>query len=134
MNNQIIQPKILLTDLMNPQNFKDADLEELPPWPDEMILKGPIKHWEKAVHIGEEIVGVIYKATAGEIYSPGYPFDQSVVILEGSLILIPEGGDEIHLKKGDIFQLPKGYKGKWIMPEDYKEYIVVEKKSWLENQ
>lgn len=110
--------------------YQDCELEELEPWPEEARLSGDLRHWQKVVFSGEEIVGVIWKSFPGLLDLTGYPFDQAVFVLQGSVTLRPEQGEIQEYKAGDIFMFPKGYNGTWEMTEEYKELIVVERKAW----
>lgn len=110
--------------------YQDEQLEALEPWPEEARLSGDLRHWQKVVFSGEEIVGVIWKSFPGLLDLTGYPFDQAVFVLQGSVTLRPEQGEIQEYKAGDIFMFPKGYNGTWEMTEEYKELIVVERKAW----
>jgi len=110
--------------------YDDSQLTELDPWPEETRISGSLRHWEKVVFKGEELVGDIWKSEPGILRDVDYPFDQVVFILEGSLILTPDEGEVQHYKKGDIFLYPKGFTGLWEMPEDYKELIIIDRKAW----
>ena len=110
--------------------YDDSQLTELDPWPEETRISGSLRHWEKVVFKGEELVGDIWKSEPGILRDVDYPFDQVVFILEGSLILTPDEGEVQHYKKGDVFLYPKGFTGLWEMPEDYKELIIIDRKAW----
>jgi uncharacterized cupin superfamily protein len=110
--------------------YDDSQLTELDPWPEETRISGSLRHWEKVVFKGEELVGDIWKSEPGILRDIDYPFDQVVFILEGSLILTPDEGEVQHYKKGDVFLYPKGFTGLWEMPEDYKELIIIDRKAW----
>ena len=56
----------------------------------------------------------------------GTPSDlEFVQILEGRLILTPDGGDAIEFKQGESLVVPQGYKDYWYMPEKYRELIII---------
>lgn len=110
--------------------YDDSQLIELDPWPKETAISGSLRHWEKVVFKGEELVGDIWKSEPGVLRDVNYPFDQVVFILEGELILRPDNGEIQHYKKGDIFLYPKGFTGLWEMPIDYKELIIIDRKAW----
>ena len=55
----------------------------------------------------------------------GLPYDEFVQILEGRLILTPDEGEEMEFKKGDYLIVPEGYTGYWTMPEQYREFVIV---------
>ena len=99
----------------------------LEPWPKDVHISGSLKHWEKVVFKGEELIGVIWKSEYGVMRDVDYPFDQVVIVLEGTLTLRPDHGSVQHYKEGDIFLYPKGFTGLWEMPDNYKELIIINK-------
>ena len=75
-------------------------------------------------YIGKIMVAV-FEAGPGRVYIDGAVYDEFVQILEGRLILTPDGGDAVEFKQGDSLVVPQGYKGYWHMPEKYRELIVI---------
>ena len=75
-------------------------------------------------HVGKILVAV-YEAGPGKVYIDGAVYDEFVQILEGRLILTPDGGDPVEFKQGDSLVVPQGYKGYWHMPEKYRELIII---------
>ena len=76
-------------------------------------------------HTGKILVSV-YEAGPGKVRIEGSQYDEFITVLEGSLILTPDGGGEYEYKAGDSLIVPKGYRGGWEMPERYRELIVVD--------
>ena len=118
--------------LKNNSDFNSKTLSSLPSWPDEVKLEGDLRHWEKVVFKGEQIVGVIWLSMPGILKLENYPFDQTVFVLEGSITLTEKGRESKTYYKGDIFFLPKGFTGTWKMKNKYKELIIVDKKAWTD--
>ncbi|WP_405415726.1 cupin domain-containing protein [Maribacter sp. Asnod1-A12] len=110
--------------------YDDAQLTECPSWPEETKIEGNLRHWEKEIFRGKELIGSIWKSESGILKDVDYPFDQVVFVMEGTLILKPDNGKEQHYKEGDIFLYPKGFTGLWKMPTAYKELIIVERNTW----
>ena len=77
-----------------------------------------------AFYAGKIFVAV-YEAGPGRVYIDGAVYDEFVQILEGRLILTPDGGDAIEFKQGESLVVPQGYKGYWYMPEKYRELIII---------
>ena len=75
-------------------------------------------------HFGKILVAV-YEAGPGRVYIDGAVYDEFVQILEGRLILTPDGGDPVEFNQGDSLVVPQGYKGYWHMPEKYRELIII---------
>lgn len=114
------------------EQFNEDTLPEQPAWPEEMIVEGDLRQWQKVVIDGSQIIAAIWMSKPGKLRIDGYPYDQMVLVLEGSVTLQPDGGPEQTHHAGDIFFVSKGYNGSWEMPGDYKELIVVEKNAWVE--
>ena len=72
-----------------------------------------------------KILVAVYEAGPGRVYIDGAVYDEFVQILEGRLILTPDGGDAVEFKQGDSLVVPQGYKGYWHMPEKYRELIII---------
>ena len=69
------------------------ELESIPPWPDEFVLSGTNKHWQKILHQGEFVV-VVYESEAAVIdVSYPCPYDEYVLVLEGEVILTSTSGE-----------------------------------------
>ena len=114
--------------------FNDSQLTALEPWPEDVAISGSLKHWEKIVFKGKELIGVIWKSEYGVMRDVDYPFDQVVLVLEGKLVLTPDEGPVQRYSEGDLFLYPKGFTGLWEMPENYKELIIIDRNKWDESQ
>lgn len=54
----------------------------------------------------------------------GYPFDEFVSVIEGSVVLTAPEGSEQTFSAGDSFVMPKGWQGIWHMPTQFKKLFV----------
>ena len=119
---------------LNADQLREMELESIPPWPDELVLSGTNKHWQKILHLGEFVV-VLYESEAAVIdVSYPFPYDESVLVLEGEVILTSTSGERQRYSVGESFVVPKGWMGTWDMPVKYREKIVVERKAWDESE
>ena len=84
----------------------------------------PKQFSSRTFHEGKISVSV-YESEPGTVRIDGLPYDEFIQILEGRLILTPDGGEAMEFKQGDYLVIPKGYHGSWHMPEKYRELIVV---------
>jgi uncharacterized cupin superfamily protein len=115
----------LLTDPL-----KITPLEELPPWPQEVVLSGANEHGQKVLHSGN-VVAALYGAEAARLsVSEPFPYDEYVLVLAGEVTLTSDGGHSKTFGTGDSFLVPKGWTGIWDMPGQYLEKIVVEAAAW----
>lgn len=119
---------------LDADEMRSMELESIAPWPDELVLSGTNKHWQKVLHEGEFVV-VLYESEAALIdVSYPFPYDEYVLVLEGEVILTSTSGDKQRFGVGDSFVVPKGWMGTWNMPVKYREKIVVERKAWDESE
>jgi uncharacterized cupin superfamily protein len=112
------------------EKMKALELESIPPWPDELVLKGTNQHWQKELHRGEVAVAIYESAAAVIDVSHPFPYDEFVLVLEGEVTLTDLEGNAQTYREGDSFTVPKGWRGTWDMPAMYREMIVVETKAW----
>ncbi len=113
------------------EELKVLKLDSIPPWPDEMVLKGANVHWQKVLHQGEFVV-TIYEALPALLdISDPYPYDEFVLVLEGEVTLTATDGEKWTYRVGENFVVPKGFTGTWEMPVKYREMIIVETRAWL---
>jgi uncharacterized cupin superfamily protein len=110
--------------------LQQAELESLPPWPEGVVMRGTNAHGQKVLHEGQ-LVSVLYGAEAAllEVGAP-FPYDEYVFVVEGEVILTSKGGSPKTFGVGDSFLVPKGWRGTWDMPVQYREKIIVETKAW----
>ena len=119
---------------LDADQLRVMELESIPPWPDELVLSGTNKHWQKILHQGQFVV-VVYESEAAVIdVSYPFPYDEYVLVLEGEVILTSTSGERQRYGVGESFVVPKGWTGTWDMPVKYREKIVVERKAWDESE
>lgn len=115
---------------LSPADLRDMTLESIPPWPEEMVLSGTNRHWQKVLHEGEFVVA-LYEAMPAVIDIPEpYPYDEYVRVLEGSVILTSSEGERQSYEAGDAFLVPVGWTGTWEMSTRFRELIIVDRKGW----
>ena len=111
-------------------SLTQAPLEDLPPWPKEVVLSGANEHGQKVLHSGN-VVAALYGAEAARLsVSEPFPYDEYVLVLAGEVTLTSDAGHSKTFGTGDSFLVPKGWTGIWDMPEQYLEKIVVETEAW----
>ena len=112
-----------------PEAVKKESLDEIPPYPEDKVLRGSQKHWMKILRQGEVLISV-YESTPAliDIKEP-FPYDEYVHVLEGEVTLTHIDGKKQTFKVGDSFLVPKGFLGTWDMTEHFREMVVVETKA-----
>ena len=126
MDQSKIIPVAIADSYLEGRGLAAADLSESDPNDSNVVSEAPIENSSHVFHMGKIMVAV-YEAAPGKVHIDDAKFDEFVQILEGRLILTPDGGDESYeYKTGDSFVVPKGYTGTWHMPEKYRELIVID--------
>ncbi len=133
MDQSRIVPIAIAESYLEGRGLVAADLSESDPNDSNVVSEEPIENSSHIFHMGKIMVAV-YEAAPGKVHIDDAKYDEFVQILEGRLILTPDGGDESYeYKTGDSFVVPKGYTGTWHMPEKYRELIVIDT-SYLESE
>jgi uncharacterized cupin superfamily protein len=113
------------------EKMRTLELDSIPPWPAEVIIKGTNQHWQKELHRGEVAVTIYESMPAVIDVSEPFPYDEFVLVLEGEVTLTHTDGSAQTYGMGDSFTVPKGWRGTWDMPVKYREMIVVETEAWI---
>ena len=55
-----------------------------------------------------------------------YDAQETCYLLEGEVIVTPEGGEPVEIKKGDLVIFPKGMKCRWNIRRDVRKHYTFE--------
>ena len=121
-------PEFLALDV---DKMRAMELESIPPFPAELVLKGESENWESVLHQGDFVVSVYEASPAIIDISDPFPYDEFVLVLEGEVTLTNVEGGTATYKEGDTFLVPKGWMGTWDMPVKYREMIIIETEALL---
>jgi uncharacterized cupin superfamily protein len=113
--------------------MREMELESIPPFPAEMVLKGESENWERVLYQGDFVAAVFEASPAIIEFSEPFPYDEFVLVLEGEVTLTNIDGSKQTYKQGETFLMPKGWLGTWDMPVKYREMIIIETKAYLES-
>lgn len=116
---------------LDADELRAMELESIPPFPAEVILKGESENWQKVLYQGDYVVALFAASPALIDVSEPFPYDEFVQVLEGEVTLTNIDGEAATYKQGDTFLVPKGWMGTWDMPVKYREMIIVETQAWL---
>ncbi len=111
---------------LDADELRAMELERIPPFPAEIVLKGESENWESVIHQGDFVVSVFAASPAIIDVNEPFPYDEFVLVLEGEVTLTNVYGGTATYKEGDTFLVPKGWLGTWDMPFKYRELIVIE--------
>ena len=109
--------------------MEGKDIPELAPWPAAMQLRPVKTHRTIQWYTGEKLSCMVYDADDGLLKFTNLPYDEHVVILNGTATLTSIDGKVEVFNKGDVFIAPKGWNGTWQLANGYRELICFETKS-----
>jgi uncharacterized cupin superfamily protein len=104
-------------------------LDEFEPWPESMQVQRVGRHAVKVWFSGELLTAMVYQADEGTLRFVSIPYDEHVYILQGSAVLVTDGGQAHEFGAGDAFVVPKGWSGTWQFLKGYRELVVFETRS-----
>ncbi len=111
---------------LDANEMRAMELENIAPFPAEIVLKGESENWESVLHQGDIVVSVFAASPAIIDVNEPFPYDEFVLVLEGEVTLTNVDGGTQTYNQGETFLVPKGWIGTWDMPVKYREMIVIE--------
>jgi len=67
----------------------------------------------------------VWEATAYKEEIDGYPVDELMIVLEGSVTVTDAEGISETFSAGDAFIMPKGFRGTWENTETMRKYYMI---------
>ena len=67
----------------------------------------------------------VWEATAYKEEIDGYPVDELMIVLEGSVTVTDAEGVGETFSAGDAFIMPKGFRGTWENTETIRKYYMI---------
>ena len=67
----------------------------------------------------------VWSATVGGFTIESYSINEIMLMLSGRLRLTDADGNVTELGEGDVFYIPKGWKGRWDTLEDMQKLYVI---------
>ena len=74
-------------------------------------------------NLGSADIG-IWTSDPGVVRFRSYPFDELCIIVEGTVRLRDVEGSEESYRPGDLFIIPQGWAGDWIMDAPLRKFYV----------
>lgn len=121
----VVPPQSWTLDSVN--NIK---LDDLGPIDWITVKSGGEYNSETTLFEGDNVILVWESGPAVLEFDAPSTLDEFVVVTKGVLILTDNDGNSVTYKKGDMFMLPKGFSGTWEMPEEYREFIIMDTKAY----
>lgn len=60
-----------------------------------------------------------------EEHFDGYPADEVMIVIEGSVTWISDAGAETRVEAGEAAFIPKGWKGRWKQTEPIRKFTIM---------
>tara|TARA_B100001059_G_C17575358_1_gene447127 strand:- start:85 stop:492 length:408 start_codon:yes stop_codon:yes gene_type:complete len=119
-------------------NLSHDNMEENPPLevkavgnPRRILSGQSSKSWTKPCFAGDILSFVVdLEPQKFEIEDVGY--DEFIHVLEGTLILTDKEGHAQRFDAGECLVMPKGFSGTWETLGNYRELVVIEAKTFVE--
>lgn len=94
--------------------------------PSELLSGEPVQNGHTYHEIeAEGYLAGVWDCTAFVDHMTHYSVDEYMYLLEGTLIMRMPDGEEIHLKAGDAFVIPKGLKCQWEQPGYIRKFFMI---------
>ena len=117
---------------LDAEKLAGLGLEELEPFPKEIVLSGRSKHSYHTFFSGEEVVVEVYEAEPAKFkIDEPWPYDEFIYVLSGKLVLTDARGEVTQFVAGESLVVPKGFLGIWEMQGNFRELVVIEKKAYM---
>jgi len=80
--------------------------------------------WIHAQSTDGKITQGVWDCTAGK-FNWSFTWDEFVMVLEGEVAIVPEGGQPFVLRTGDFAHFPRGLKTMWHVTKYVKKTFVI---------
>ena len=109
---------------LDPEKLAGLGLNELAPYPDEVVLSGTSKHrrWEFS---HDEIFVGAYEAEPVELALKDYPHDEFMFLLSGKILITDEDGHLEEFFPGQALVLKKGFTGTFEMQGNVRKIAII---------
>lgn len=117
---------------LDPAVLAGEGLKDVPPVPKSVLLSG-VSHPRRAVlHMGDDIVVVVYEEQPVKIAlrGTGMPYNEFVHVLAGSLVLTDSNGRAQEFREGDFLVIPQGFTGTWETKGVFRELVFITRAAW----
>jgi uncharacterized cupin superfamily protein len=110
-----------------------ASTDAPPEWeafeiPDENMIEGSFEgqiHWLRQTSGGEgQLMTGVFTGTESK-FSYTFAGDETFHVIEGSVTIEVEGGEEVKLGPGSIASFPKGAASIWTVHEPFRKFFVI---------
>ncbi len=109
---------------LDPEKLAGLGLNELAPYPDEVVLSGKSEHQRWQFTHDELFVGA-YQAEPAKLALEDYPHDEFMYLLSGKILITDEHGNLEEFYPGQALVLKKGFTGTFEMQENVRKIAII---------
>ncbi|MGD9598235.1 MAG: cupin domain-containing protein [Steroidobacteraceae bacterium] len=117
---------------LDPAILAGHGLSDVPPVPKSVLMSGVSRPRRSVVHLGEDIVVVVYEEQPVKLAlrGKGMPYNEFIHVLAGSLVLMDENGQAREYHVGDFLMIPQGFTGTWETRGTFRELVIITREAW----
>ena len=109
---------------LDPDKLAGLDLEEMAPYPDDIVLTGKSEHQRWPFTHDELFVGA-YQASPAKLVLEDYPYDEFMYLLSGKILITDEQGTLEEFHPGQALVIKKGFRGTFEMQGNVRKIAIV---------
>lgn len=117
---------------LDPAALAGEGLSDVPPVPPSVLLSGVSRPRRSVLHLGEDVVIVVYEEQPLKLAlrGKGMPYNEFIHVLAGTLVLTDSGGQVREFHEGDFLMIPQGFTGTWETRGVFRELVVITRQAW----
>ncbi len=117
---------------LDPALLAGEGLSDVSPVPPSVLLSGISRPRRAVLHLGEDVVIVVYEEQPVKLAlrGKGMPYNEFIHVLAGTLVLTDSGGQAREFHQGDFLMIPKGFTGTWETRGVFRELVVLTRQVW----
>ena len=86
-----------------------------------------MRYWVQHSSADGSVISGTWEATTGTWHA-SYQFYEFVHVIEGRMIITPDGGTAVTLVPGDAFAVEANFKGTWTIVEPVRKHFAIKLK------
>lgn len=133
----LAQPPVPAADAHLPRQLDPAvlagqGLSDVPPVPKELLLSGESRPRMAVLHLGKDIVVLVYEEQPVKLAlrGKGMPHNEFIHVLAGTLVLTDESGRAQEYHAGDFLVIPQGFTGTWETRGTFRQLAFMTRAAW----
>jgi len=109
---------------LDPEKLAGLGLNELAPYPDEIVLSGKSEH-QRYEFDHDELLISAYEAEPAKLALENYPHDEFMYLMSGKILITDDSGHLEEFLPGQVLVLKKGFTGTFEMQGMVRKIVVI---------